>query len=122
LRQKSQPVLSIRAQVPNTTKRFEDTTPIGFISFFDAEHDGGETIVGSVGSGGDGVIVGTKSVGGSGIVVGGLYKAQVERITYEPSNTPGRVNAMLQFGATVLETSAKIKRLERDLANAQQYS
>lgn len=127
IRQKAQPILSIRAQVPNTTKRFEDTVPLGLISFYDAKYDKNllgdlvGDIIGEAADGGSDITVGEAADGGSDVTVGGQYAAQVERITYEPSNTPGRLNATIQFGDTVLETAAKIKKLELALNNIQQY-
>jgi len=127
LRQKSSPQLSIRAQIPNTAKRFEDTVPIGLITFYDVHYDkdlSGDIVgdvIGEAADGGSDIIVGLTADGGSDVFVGGQYSAQVDRISYELSNTPGRVNATIQFGETVLETASKIKRLELALSNLNQY-
>lgn len=127
LRQKSAPVLSIRAEIPNTTKRLEDTVPIGLVTFYDPQHDksiAGDLvgdIIGEEADGGSDITVGLAADGGSDVYVGGQYSAQVNRISYTPSNTPGRVDMVIEFGETVLETAAKLKRLELALSNLNQY-
>ena len=203
LRQNSNPKLSIRAKIANTTKRLEDTVPIGLVAFYDSNYDqlsagdlvgdiiGATSLIGtnsvanptvltclnhgfltgeiidiSGRSGGTPVLSGSYTityinensfsipinasvsgtngyataweVNGSNIriglvtdtygaytgddkTVGGLYAAQIDRVQYELSNTLDRVNMTIQFGDTVLETSAKIKRLELALASLNQY-
>lgn len=126
LRQKSAPVLSIRAEIPNYAKRIEDTLPLGLVTFYDPQHDKSVSgdlvgdIIGEAADGGSDLIVGETADGGSDVYVGGQYSAQVNRVTYEPSNTPGRMNLTIEFGQTVLETAAKIKRLEMALDNINQ--
>ncbi len=69
---------------------------------------------------GSNIVIGETADGGSNVFVGGQYSAQVDRISYSLSNTPGRFNIEIQLGDTVLETAAKIKRLELALANLNQ--
>jgi hypothetical protein len=83
------------------------------------EVNGSDIRIGLVADTYDGGVFGTFT--GDDVIVGGEYSAQVDRIQYELSNTDDRVNITLQFGDTVLETSAKIKRLELALANINQY-
>jgi hypothetical protein len=202
LRQNSSPLFSIRAKIANTTKRLEDTIPIGRVSFYDANYDqlsagdlvgdligaqstiqtnsaanpsvvastnhgfiNGDLIViadnitsgpaingshnityvdenhfsvpvsvGTAGTGGTatawevngsniriGLVTDTYGADtGSDVYVGGQYSAQIDRVQYELSNTDDRVNITVQFGDTVLDTSAKIKRLELALASLNQ--
>lgn len=69
---------------------------------------------------GSNIVIGETAEGGSNVYVGGQYSAQVERISYSLSDTPGRFNLEIQLGDTVLETAAKIRRLELVLANLNQ--
>jgi hypothetical protein len=69
---------------------------------------------------GNNIVIGETAEGGSNIYVGAQYSAQVDRLSYSLSNTPGRFNIEIQLGDTVLETAAKIKRLELALANLNQ--
>ena len=66
---------------------------------------------------GSNIIIGEVGDGGSDVLVGGQYSAQVNRIQYKLSNTPGRFNIEVELGDTILETSAKIKKLELALNN-----
>lgn len=66
------------------------------------------------------IVIGETASGGSDVYVGGQYSAQIDRISYALSNTPGRFNLEVQLGDTVLETAAKIKRLELALASINQ--
>jgi hypothetical protein len=134
LQEKSNPQFTIRAAIANTPLRMEDTIPMGLVSFFDATYDSlsmGDLIgdiIGEAADGGSDIVIGLLTdtnpspppAHGSGIYVGGEYSAQVDRISYKLSNTPGRFNIEVQLGDTVLETSAKIKRLEMALSNIQQ--
>jgi hypothetical protein len=79
----------------------------------------GGTAVSDPANGSD-IRIGLTADGGDDVFVGGQYSAQVNRISYELSNTPGRFNIEVQLGDTVLETSAKIKRLELALSSLQQ--
>lgn len=69
---------------------------------------------------GSDIRIGETADGGDNVFVGGQYSAQVDRISYSLSNTPGRFNIEIQLGDTVLETAAKIKRLELALNSIQQ--
>lgn len=80
----------------------------------------GGTAVSASANGSD-IIIGLTADGGDNVFIGGQYSAQVDRISYELSNTPGRFNIEIQLGDTVLETAAKIKRLELALASVTQY-
>ncbi|MEI8350099.1 MAG: hypothetical protein WCI77_08085 [Candidatus Omnitrophota bacterium] len=127
LREKSNPIFKIRAQIKNTPKRIEDTVPLGLIVFYDPEYDRDSPgdligdIVGEAADGGSDIIVGLTADGGSDVIIGGQFSAQIDRISYELSETPGRFNVTIQLGDTVLETAAKIKQLELALSNLQQY-
>mgnify|MGYP001564361507 CR=1 FL=1 len=70
---------------------------------------------------GSNIIVGETADGGSDVTIGGQFSGQVDRISYTLSNTLGRFNIEVQLGDTVLETSAKIKKLEMALASLTQY-
>lgn len=70
---------------------------------------------------GSNIVIGETAAGGSDVYVGAQYSAQVDRISYDLSDTPGRFNIEVQLGDTVLETAAKIKKLELALANLNQY-
>ena len=117
LRENASPVYNIRAKIINTDLRLEDTVPIGFVSFFDKDHDQAIYKWGTVANGGSGLKWGTVANGGSGGVWGSVYKSQIDRISYTLSNTDGRFNIEIQMGDTILETAAKLKRIENDLAN-----
>jgi hypothetical protein len=125
LTEKSNPVYNIRAKVLNTPLRLEDTVPIGLVSVYDATYDRDSAgdiigdIIGEAADGGSDIIVGEIGDGGSDITVGGQYSAQIDRIEYTLSNTSGRFNLEINLGDTILETAAKIKRLELALANLQ---
>jgi hypothetical protein len=127
LAEKAIPQFSIRATIKNTALRLEDTIPLGLVTFYDASYDSvslGDLIgdiIGETADGGSDITIGETGDGGSGVIVGGQYSAQVDRISYSLSNTPGRFNLEIQLGDTVLETAAKIKRLERELASLTQY-
>jgi hypothetical protein len=117
LRDGSQPVLNLRAKIPNTTLRFEDTIPMGEVGFYDVDHDQSRYVWGTTANSGSNLIWGKAGAGGSGAVWGSFYHAQIDRISYDLSDTTERFNIEIQLGDTILETSAKIKRLEHDLAN-----
>jgi len=127
LRENAAPQLAIRAKIANTSLRLEDTVPIGLIVFYDVEYDRNlltdskGDIIGETADGGSDLIIGEEADGGDDIIIGGQYSAQVDRILYEPSDTEGRFNLTIQFGDTVLETAAIIKRIDLALANLQQY-
>ena len=70
---------------------------------------------------GSNIVIGETADGGSNVFVGGQYSAQVDRISYNLSDTPGRFNIEIQSGDTVLETAAKIKKLELAMASVTQY-
>jgi len=69
---------------------------------------------------GSDIIIGETGDGGDNVYVGGQYSAQVDRLSYSLSNTAGRFNVEVQLGDTILETAAKIKRLELALSSLQQ--
>jgi hypothetical protein len=124
LKEYCQPIYSIRCKVSNTKIRLEDTIPIGAISVYDAAYDKtgvGDIIIGEAADGGSDVTIGLAIDGGSEITIGGEYASQIDRIQYEFSNTEERFNITIQFGDTILQTAAKIKQLELQLSNIQQY-
>jgi hypothetical protein len=126
LQEKSNPVLKVRAQIKNIDKRIEDTIPLGLIQFYDADYDRDSPgdligdIIGEAADGGSDIIVGLAADGGSDVTIGGQYSAQIDRISYELSRTPGRFNITIQVGDTILETAAKIKQLELAINSLQQ--
>ena len=126
LTEKSNPKFSIRAQVENTPTRLEDTVPMGLVVFYDAEYDRDSPgdligdIIGEAADGGSDITVGLTGDGGSGSTIGGQYSGQINRVKYSLSDTPGRFNIEIELGDTVLETSAKIRRLELGLNSLQQ--
>ena len=79
----------------------------------------GGTAVSDPANGSD-ILIGSTADGGDDVYVGGQYSAQVDRLSYSLSNTPGRFNIEVQLGDTVLETAAKIKRLELALSSLNQ--
>jgi len=127
LRENATPQLAIRAKIANTSLRLEDTVPIGLIVFYDVYYDRNTLTdskgdsVGEAADGGSDITIGLEADGGDDVVVGGQYSAQVDRIQYALSETSGRFNLTIQFGDTILETAAIIKRLDLALANLQQY-
>jgi hypothetical protein len=127
LTENAQPQLAIRAKIANTDIRLEDTVPIGLIEFYDVDYDRDLTtddmgdIIGETADGGSNITIGLTADGGDDIIIGGQFSAQVDRIQYEPSNTDNRMNLTIQFGDTVLETAAILKRLDLALANIQTY-
>ena len=127
LSERSNPQFSIRAQVKNIDIRLEDTIPMGLVTFYDATYDKSSLgdligdIIGETSDGGSNITIGLLADGGSDVYVGGEYSAQIDRISYELSDTPGRFNIEIQLGDIILETAAKIKRLERELASITQY-
>ena len=70
---------------------------------------------------GDNIIIGETADGGSDIFVGGQYSAQIDKIAYSLSETPGRFNLEIQLGDIITETAAKIKKIELALASITQY-
>lgn len=124
LKENSDPVLSLRCKIANTNLRLEDTIPIGAISIYDADYDKdavGDIIIGEAVDGGSDVTIGLEADGGSESIFGGEYADQIDRIGYEFSNTEERFNLTIQFGDTILQTSAMLKRLDFALSNLQQY-
>ena len=127
LRENAAPQLAIRAKIANTSLRLEDTVPIGLIVFYDVYYDRNTLtdskgdIIGEAADGGSDIVIGEAADGGDDVIVGGQYSAQVDRIQYDLSETPGMFNLTIQFGDTVLETAAIIKRIDLALANLQQY-
>lgn len=127
LSENAQPQLAIRAKIANTSLRLEDTLPIGLVVFYDVDYDRNMLndstgdIIGEAADGGSDITIGEAADGGDDIIVGGQYSAQIDRIQYEVSNTEGKFNLTIQFGDTVLETAAIIKRIDLALANLQQY-
>jgi hypothetical protein len=127
IREQAQPTLEIRAKIANTDLRLEDTVPIGLITFYDVDYDRNlltddvGDIIGETADGGSDITIGLAGDGGDDMTIGGQYSDQINRIQYELSDTTGRVNLTIQFGDTMLETAAMIKRLDSALANLQQY-
>lgn len=127
LSERAVPQFSIRAQIKNIDTRLEDTIPMGLVTFYDATYDRDSLgdmigdIIGESSDGGSDITIGEVGDGGSDVIIGGQYSAQIDRISYEPSDTPGRFNIDIQLGDVILETAAKIKRLERELASLTQY-
>jgi hypothetical protein len=70
---------------------------------------------------GSNIRIGLTGDGGDNTTVGSYFSAQIKRIAYNLSNTAGRFNIIIELGDTILETAAKIKRLELALNNLQQY-
>jgi len=70
---------------------------------------------------GDNIIIGETADGGDNVFVGGQYSAQIDRIAYSLSETPGKFNLDLQLGDVITETAAKIKKIELALASVTQY-
>jgi len=68
---------------------------------------------------GSNIVIGETGDGGSDVTIGGQYSAQIDRLSYTPSDTSGRLNIEIQLGDTVLETAAKIKKLELVLNSLQ---
>jgi hypothetical protein len=122
LTEKSSPQIDIRAKIVNTDLRIEDTVPLGLISFFDADNDdiSKGDIIGEAADGGSDITVGELADGGSDVLIGTVYSGQINRLSYSLSDTPGHFNIEVQLGDTILETSAKLKRLELSLNNMNQ--
>src|SRR3990167_1935949 len=54
---------------------------------------------------GDNIIIGETADGGDNVFVGGQYSAQIDRIAYSLSETPGKFNLDLQLGDVITETA-----------------
>lgn len=127
LAEKANPALNIRAKIVNTDIRIEDTVPLGVITFYDAKYDRDSEgdligdIIGEAADGGSDITVGLLADGGSDVTIGGQFGSQIDRISYSLSNTPGKFNIEIQLGDTILETAAKIKKLELAINSLQQY-
>jgi len=127
LLERSTPKYSICATIKNTDIRMEDTIPMGQVSFYDVTYDRNSfgdnigDIIGETADGGSNITIGETGEGGSNVTIGGSFIAQVDRISYELSDTSGRFEIKIQLGDTVLETAAKIKRLELAMASVTQY-
>lgn len=112
LKEKSVPLLTLRAKIANIDLRLEDTVPLGEIAIYDPDYDESTYIFGEVGDGGSDLIFGLLADGGSNAIWGGVYKGQIEKIQYTPSETEENVNIEITLGGSLLETSAKIKQLD----------
>lgn len=110
----------LRAKIKNTDIRLEDSLPIGKIGIYDKDYDQSVYKWGKTASGGDNLIWGKRTTGGSNKVWGGLYKDQVDKITYTLSNTSGRFNIELTTGGSINEASAKINQIELIVNNLRQ--
>jgi hypothetical protein len=127
LSEKAQPALNIRAKIENTDVRIEDAIPMGLVSFYDATYDRDSLgdwvgdIVGEAADGGSDIVIGLTADGGDDIIIGGQFSAQIDRISYELSDTADRFNIEIQLGDTVLETAARIKKLELAMSSVNQY-
>jgi hypothetical protein len=121
--EKSNPVYNIKAKIINTPIRVEDNIPLGVVAFYDSKWDRDSVvddigdIIGETADGGSDIIVGLTADGGSNVTIGGSYSAQINRITYGLPETEGRFNITIELGDTILETAAKIKKLEHALSN-----
>ena len=71
---------------------------------------------------GSNIVIGEVGDGGSDVIIGGTFTQQIDKISYELSDTPGRFNIDLQLGDVITEMSSKLKRLERELASVTQYT
>lgn len=127
LTERAIPKFNIRATIKNTNIRLEDTVPMGLVTFYDSKYDATSLgdfigdIIGEAADGGSDIVIGEAGDGGDDVTVGGQYSAQVDRISYDLSDTDGRFNLDIQLGDTIVETAAKIKRLELALASLTQY-
>ncbi len=120
LRERAAPRLILRFKVLNTSKRMEDTIPIGEVAVYDSDYDEGLYTIGELADGGSDLVVGLTADGGSNATVGGVYQGQIDKIRYTPSNTDERFNIEVTMGGSFLETAAKIKQLELLLSNIRQ--
>jgi len=120
LREKSSPILNIRAKIVNTNIRLEDTIPMGKVAVVDYDYDDLKYTWGTVANGGSGLVWGTVANGGSGKKWGGFYSSQVNSIAYSLAEGDEKFNIELTFGGSLLETSAKIKQIEQELSSLRQ--
>jgi hypothetical protein len=126
LTERAIPQFSIRGKIENTDLRLEDTIPMGLVTFYDATYDNNSLgdligdIIGESSDGGSDITIGSTTDGDFDVFVGGQYSAQVNRISYNLSDTSGRFNIEVQLGDNILETAAKIKRIELMLASLNQ--
>jgi hypothetical protein len=117
LKEKSNPVLVLRAKIPNTLLRLEDTLPIGELAFYDPDYDQFMKKWGTTANGGDNIIWGKSVNGGSNARWGSYFHDQVSSIKYTISETEERFNIDLLLGDSILETAARIKQVENQLSN-----
>lgn len=120
LKEGSSPKLILRASIPNTDLRVEDTVPLGELAIYDKDYDESLYIIGETADGGDDITVGLTADGGSNATVGAVYQGQIDRIAYKASDTDERVNMEITLGGSIMETSAKIKQIELLLSQIRQ--
>lgn len=120
LKERSNPQLTLRFKIPNTSLRLEDTIPLGEVAVADPDYDQETYIVGETGDGGSDLTVGEKADGGSDALVGAVFQDQIDRIVYTLSNSEEKFNIEITLGDSILETSAKIKQLELLLSSLRQ--
>lgn len=115
LHERASPRLNISAKIPNTDLRLEDTIPMGMVAFYDSDYDQVLKLWGKTANGGSNYIWGRAASGGSEGIWGGVYKGQIRKITYKLSDTQEKFNINILLGDTMLETSARIKRIENNV-------
>lgn len=92
LAETADPEICYVVEVENSSKRLEDDIPMGKIVFFDPNVGGDEE------------------------------SFQLKTVTYTFGSKKSRLNLKIETGDTILETSAKILRMEQAINNARQYS
>ena len=120
LKEKAKIPITIKAKIVNTDKRLEDTLPVGLVAIYDPDYDQTMNKWGTTANGGSNLVWGTQKNGGSGAIWGGVYKEQVDSIKYTLSQTEERFNIELTFGNSLLDTAAKLKRIELMLSSLRQ--
>lgn len=106
------PKIKVRAYIPNTSLRLEDTIPLGKVAIYDADYDQSLYKWGTTVNGGSNLKWGRTQAGGSNAVWGGVIKAQVEKITYTLSDTDECVNMDILTGGPTMKTAVTLKQLE----------
>ncbi|MBI4708252.1 MAG: hypothetical protein HY761_10080 [Candidatus Omnitrophica bacterium] len=122
LKEKSKISIILRAKIPNTSLRLEDSIPLGRIAIYDKDYDQSLYKWGKTASGGDNLIWGRGIYSGSDAIWGALFKDQVDKISYSLSETEDKFNLELTTGGSLLNTAARIKQLELITNNLRQRS
>jgi hypothetical protein len=112
LKELSRPEIVLSCTIPNTNLRLEDTLPIGEIAIFDADYDDNTIIVGETADGGSNVTIGLLDDGGSNVYVGAFYSDQITSLQYSMSNTEEKFNLRIAIGDAVVDTAARLKKIE----------